>query len=389
MADGFVLPGNDPLLTETTLLALVCGSQIAGASSEEPDELQSSLADGLRQAALALLDISIMDDAAKQRHAFSIVIPLCGVIADAVGTMDDLYERKYTSSFERRTEKPNDSAALQVSDNPSDPLNMRRLEIKALRELLSEQLFERENLVNIELKDIESAYMRELGVLEAELYRAQSEARLLKRRLELMQACINRQEPIREAEINETIRREQAEFDLKYETIAQKIRDAYYYELRRRQQESGVSKNDAQEDPEEERRRLYRKIVKAMHPDLHPNQTQEQKDLFLRAIDAYKNFDLDTLRQIAAMLDDDTPEQADDPEQALVREVERLLDLVRGIRLGLQGIRSRYPYTKKALLEDPVRLAEEKEKLREQLDDAEKQSDIYRKRIEELRRMYG
>ena len=55
MADGFVLPGNDPLLTETTLLALVCGSQIAGASSEEPDELQSSLADGLRQAALALL----------------------------------------------------------------------------------------------------------------------------------------------------------------------------------------------------------------------------------------------------------------------------------------------------------------------------------------------
>lgn len=388
MADGFVLPGNDPLLTEATLLALACGARIAGAS-EEPDEIQSSLANALRQIVLALLDISIMDDADEQRHGLTVLIPLCGVVADAVKAMEELNDA-HISTFENDAKQPCESAELQVSENSSDPLNMRRLEIKALRELLSELLFERENLVNIELKDIESTYMRELGVLEAELYRVRSEVNLFKRRLELMQAFINRQEPIRETEINETIRREQVEYELKYEAFAERIREAYFYAKRRQAQEKSVLReDDAQEDPEEERKRLYRKIVKAMHPDLHPNQTQAQKELFLRAIDAYKNFDLDTLRQIAAMLDDDMPEQADDPEQTLLREIERLLELVRNVRLDLYRIKSQYPYTKKELLEDPVRLAEEKKKLREQLKNAKKQSDIYRKRIEELERMYG
>ena len=38
----------------------------------------------------------------------------------------------------------------------------------------------------------------------------------------------------------------------------------------------------------EELRGLYRMIAKALHPDLHPDLTERERDLFLRAVSAYR-----------------------------------------------------------------------------------------------------
>ena len=69
--------------------------------------------------------------------------------------------------------------------------------------------------------------------------------------------------------------------------------------------------NDALErskaDPlsEEESRELkilYRKVIKALHPDMNPEITDAQARLFDQAVSAYKNGDLPAMRLIDEMV---------------------------------------------------------------------------------------
>ena len=109
-----------------------------------------------------------------------------------------------------------------------------------------------------------------------------------------------------------------------------------------------------------------------------------RNDLLKRAIVAYKEFDLTTLREIAAMLDGDAPENGECALDTLRKEKARLLELIRGIRAEIRNIKSRYPYTMKDLLDNPVRLAKEKEKLTARIDRARRAAEIYQGRIEEI-----
>ena len=58
-------------------------------------------------------------------------------------------------------------------------------------------------------------------------------------------------------------------------------------------QQSGKEENAAQKI-----KRLYRKIVKRLHPDVCPNPTEHEKDLLNRAMKAFEEGDLDQLERI-------------------------------------------------------------------------------------------
>ncbi len=296
------------------------------------------------------------------------------------------------------------STALQVLPEGEDDVKRLRAEVRALRELLASLVLERDNLVNVVLRDIEAAYMRELGGLEVEAYRAECEARTLKARLELMQANLNRGETIREAAIDESIRQQYAEYQKVLDEFIRRIFEANAYSEKRAQQktastdgsdhsadtgETAPDEARVSEMEEQELKRLYRKIVKAMHPDLHPNQDEATKELFKRAIIAYKEFDLRKLREIAAIIDGEMPDDTVNITEALQEEKARLLELIHGIRAEVRNIKSCYPYTQKELLDDPVKLAAEKEKLRQRISSAKEAAIVYQERIEEMRRKYG
>ena len=51
-----------------------------------------------------------------------------------------------------------------------------------------------------------------------------------------------------------------------------------------------------------ELKKLYHRIVKALHPDLNPNLTQAQLNLFNNAVNAYESGDLNTLSIISVMV---------------------------------------------------------------------------------------
>ena len=292
------------------------------------------------------------------------------------------------------------------SDNQYEKL---KAEIQALREILAALVFERDHLIHVVCKEIESDYMRELGTIEAEIYHAECEVRYLQRKLEMMQASVNRREEVKTESIDEDLRAQYEEYQKIYEEFVRRIMEAAEFQSRRKKNAKSAKKTDSSEksakaeqpketttdvpqeaDSEEKLlKKLYRQIVKAMHPDLHPNQDEATKELFKRAILAYKDGDLKTLNEIASTIGSAASTTAEDKIESLLQEKARILTMIRTIRAEIKIVKTRFPYTKKETLDDPEKLAAEKKKLNSRLRQVQQAASIYKTRIAEMEEKYG
>lgn len=312
--------------------------------------------------------------------------------------------------FEQEACEEDASLSLIIAPPVEDEIERLKIEIKALREILSSLVLRRDSLLLVESKELEALYMKELGSLEAEVYQAESTARYFQRKYEMMQAAVNRQEAYDTVKIEADLKEQYEAYKKVYEDFIRKAREAAESVRKRRDNVknsseglgkdcSEESKDDASEEtsgesraekdaPEESKdkrlKKLYRKIVKAMHPDLHPDQDEKTKELFKRAMRAYEEGDLQTMEEIDQILGGTSPEENEDILAALLEERKRLLALIQGIRAQIGLILGRYPFTKKELLNDPVRLEAEQNKLRKRLEQAKQRAASYQVRIEEM-----
>ena len=202
-------------------------------------------------------------------------------------------------------------------------------EVEKMRTELSMLLLERDELQFVICKNIETEYMLKLGSIEYKAYEAQCAALRLKRKIELIQAKKNRQEKVIISAIEETLDSEFAEYQKQLNEQIDKMNDA----LKR-------SKAEVLSDEDnKELKKLYRKIVKALHPDINPDVSEAQVQLFDNAVSAYKSGDLGTLRIIGEMVGNNPlPEQHKDAMTQLVEERERLQGLYKS-KLSVFGIR--------------------------------------------------
>lgn len=113
-----------------------------------------------------------------------------------------------------------------------------------------------------------------------------------------------------------------------------------------------------------ELKKLYRKIVKSLHPDINSNVSEAQLQLFDNAVSAYKNGDLETFRIIGEMVGNNPlPEQNKDAMTQLVEDRERLRGLLKSIRESIDNIKTEYPYTMKDIVEDTEKTEQKKQEL--------------------------
>uniref|UniRef100_UPI003FEEB445 hypothetical protein n=1 Tax=Eubacterium sp. TaxID=142586 RepID=UPI003FEEB445 len=187
-------------------------------------------------------------------------------------------------------------------------------EVEKMRTELSMLLLERDELQFVICKNIETEYMLKLGGIEYKAYEAKCAALRLKRKIELIQAKKNRQEKVIISAIEETLDTEFAEYQKQLNEQIDKMNDA----LKR-------SKAEVLSDEDNKKlKKLYRKIVKALHPDINPDVSQAQVQLFDNAVSAYKNGDLGTLRIIGEMVGNSPlPEQHKDALTQLNEEKDR------------------------------------------------------------------
>lgn len=229
-------------------------------------------------------------------------------------------------------------------------------EVDRARAELMALLLERDELKYVICKNIEMRYMLELGGLEYKVYQLECSWLRKKRKIELIQMRKNRQETIDIYEIEAQLDKEFEEYLEALEDHLAAVNDA----IDRSKGELLTTEESA------EFKKMYRSIVKALHPDLNPNITPEQIKLFQRAVEAYENTDVETLKVIHEMVDGMTiPESWDNPIAKLKEDKSRLDGLIKGVVKGMESIKADFPYNMRDLLNDEDKLETKRQELNE------------------------
>lgn len=181
--------------------------------------------------------------------------------------------------------------------SPEVALLMRRLAV--VRDLLVSAVQETDQLANHQIISLEATYWAIFGDLEIQLY-----AMTLKRdqtayRIRLIRQALNHDRPIDLPAIQRAVARKFASRVAHLAAMRGKLHDALTY----------LALPTLSTDETDELNDLYKMLVKALHPDLHPAQSAADQRLFLFVLEAYANGLLEVLRLIAAIV----REQADAP----------------------------------------------------------------------------
>ncbi len=248
-------------------------------------------------------------------------------------------------------------------------------EFEQLRTELSMILLERDNLQHIECKNIETAYLLTFGSLEYKAYELECEKRRLQRKIELIQIKINRQEKINISFIESLLDDEFAVYQQRLEEQIAKMNEAFEYN----------NQEQMTEQKFKEFKKLYRKIVKALHPDLNPKATPAQIQLFENAVQAYKNGDVISLQLISEMVSEPKlPTKTADGMSELIKDITRLEKSIELVKEQIQNIKSEYPYTLKTVMESFENIDEKKRELNKKIEELTEVIEYYKAKTERM-----
>ena len=279
--------------------------------------------------------------------------------------------------------------------------------VRKLRARVIELTTERDDLLYHICPALQAKYDEKIGSVEREILAAQMYLKEKQRIIEILQAQLNRQEKpsmFREHWENETqwSRHEQESRDRKKENRTEQSAETKQpagteAETHKRigigegQDEDPINQINEDEDPINELKRLYRQIVKRLHPDVHPNPTEREKDLLDRANKAYKAGDLEEMRRIWEELagSEQSEESFEDTEEGRAQLrglIEKLRKRCAELEKEIRQIKTSFPYTIKALLDDDKALEMKHRELVDRLAEVRAMLDRVDEYIAELKR---
>lgn len=287
---------------------------------------------------------------------------------------DDVWEQKYI--YKTYKPKPKDESTECTIILFPEFVTLKQ-DVEKLRTEISMLLLERDELRLVICKNIETAYMLALGSSEYKAFELQCKVLRLRRKIDLIQAKKNRQEKIVLSAIEETLDEEFAEYQRQLDEQINKMNKALDHS----------KGTPLTEEETKEIKKIYRNIVKALHPDLHPEVTPAQVQLFQNAVEAYEHGDLNSLRIISTMVAEPlVVEPSESALTVLAKEKERLSKTLELIREQIAEIKSEFPYTMRELVESPEKIAEKKEEIEETLAELKEAYDFYSARLKEMLR---
>ena len=258
--------------------------------------------------------------------------------------------------------------------NNSIDISPRKKQLKEEYERLqleyADLVAERDELENSEGPRLTALYMEAVGQLQYEVLVLQYEIALLKQKRDLLQAYKNRGEKADLNYVDEQVEATAKTYNENIQREEEKIKQAKAYIEEQKEEEK---KN--QEDEKRELRYLYRKLVHRLHPDLHPEQTEWEKELFLKVQDAYEKGDLEKLRELAQQLEAGMPADAVNNEttEEWEERVNQLKEEIAKIREEIEKILQEFPFTYRERLNNPEWIAQTQDMLRKEIPELEKE----------------
>jgi len=229
---------------------------------------------------------------------------------------------------------------------------------------------ERDELENSEGPRLTALYMEAVGQLQYEVLVLRYEIALLKQKRDLLQAYKNRGEKADLNYVDEQVEATAKTYNENIQREEEKIKQAKAYIEEQKEEEK---KN--QENEKRELRDLYRKLVHRLHPDLHPEQTEWEKELFLKVQDAYEKGDLEKLRELAQQLEAGMPADAVNNEttEEWEERVNQLKEEIAKIREEIEKILQEFPFTYRERLNNPEWIAQTQVMLHKEISELEKE----------------
>lgn len=259
-------------------------------------------------------------------------------------------------------------------------LNWLGKEVIAAKYALLVALEKRDHLVYIEEAELKEEYMQKIGMYEEQVLKLELEVSLQEKKKQMIQAVINRREPI----------------DL--DAIEKQLEEERSNQLKRLNETYKAGEHEKERltaEEKEELQNLYKEIVRVFHPQVNNEMTDMQKSLYQKALEAYKRQNLEELRLIYDMLFSEDTEGlietseivSEDTETEEIKEIAKELmedyslaaelypcfemmeedavlhsaktkyeDMQAAIVAEIEGILNRFPFIAKETLRDGVKL---------------------------------
>ena len=243
-------------------------------------------------------------------------------------------------------------------------------EVQKLKDRLAELIYEHENLISHLCPLIERRYVLEFGIYEYELYLLEFDISKLKRKLQLMKMEINHENKIDLEKIDNILSEEFEEYEQQLKAQIEEINYLKSTEIKQ------LSDEDSRK-----LKKIYRILIKKLHPDLNPNQRFYEKNMFLRATKAFQNGDLSDLEALLALTGDGEIEEES--------EIDDLKRLIGDFEEKIEKIKQDYPYNKKELLVDDEKGRQYKNMLVELIHDRQDDIKKLEKEIDDLNVKYS
>jgi hypothetical protein len=226
------------------------------------------------------------------------------------GCVDELFIKRLRKILNINLNKPE----IEYSSQYKELKN----KYEALKEELSKLISEKDHLEGTVKKNLEALYMVKIGKNEIELFKTECEVRRLKRKIELIQAEINHGNPVDLSAVEQTLNTEYKRWEKQVDELISNLEKS---KLR--------LKSLLNAEQTKEIQNLYRTLVKRLHPDINPKQSNKEQILWFRTIDAYNNGDIEELKTIKVLVDDlEKIETSEDPITVLKDRIEKIKEKI-------------------------------------------------------------
>jgi len=241
----------------------------------------------------------------------------------------------------------------------------KRQQLVDLRSQLAVLFEYREHMISQEEAHLNALYIDLIGTLQYEEFALKVDVMRLKRKHQLVQSALNRGEIPDMELVEQTVAGEFDEYKQQIEAHAESLRDA----------KAILTAPLLSEDDAADMKRIYRLLVKRLHPDWNPDLSDEKKDLFVRAQAAYKSCDVQELRNILLRLEAEEPVRI--KVETIDDDIARLERSLSDLRKRIEELEKTFPFDHRNLLYDKDWVQNKQEEIRTSISSLQEEKQMW------------